>query len=131
MNFLILPNGLVQGGSASYSIDRFGTITYAISVKVGKWFLSKTYSSQGTYKIDPAMLSPENLAPWRNITIGSLAMTVVRVTGNQALVSVIVSGQDATGRAILLTDGPILTLSSLDATVGVFGMNLALMFRPV
>jgi hypothetical protein len=129
--FSILSNGLVQGGSASYSVDPLGVITYQASVRIGKFFLSKTYSSQGTYKIDPATLNPSNLAVGKVITIGSLVMTVVSLLGSQAVVSLAVIGQQATGTATLLTDSPVVVLSTLDATVSVYGFNLQLGLRPV
>jgi hypothetical protein len=130
MNFTILSNGLVQGGSASYSVDQFGVVTYQASVKVGKWFLSKTYQSQGTYKVDPAILSPENISLGKVITIGALVMTVLSVNTTQALVSLVIAAQSATGNATLLNNGPVIVLNTIDATVSVLGMKLSIGLRP-
>lgn len=130
LNFKVLPNGLVQGGMASYFLDAAkGLINYRASIRVGKWFLSKTYESQVTYQADPTLLNPTNLVVGKVITIGSLQMKVVSLAQNSALVALTVVGQNATGTAILLTNLPVVTLKSLDATVNVFGMDLVLGLR--
>lgn len=128
-NFTVISNGLVQGGTASYTLDSVtGTIAYQAAIKVGKWFISKTYNFSGTYQVDPAILNPANLSVGKTITMGPLQMRVVSITQNSAMVSLSVPGS-ATGTAILSTNQPVLTINALDATVSVMGLSLVLGVR--
>ncbi len=129
LNFKVLPNGLVQGGMASYLLDATGLITYRASIRIGKWFLAKTYESQGQYQVDPQLLKPSNLVVGKVITIGSLQMKVMSLSPNTALVSVSIFGQKANGSAILATNLPVVTLQSLDSSVNVFGVDLIVGLR--
>lgn len=130
MSYKVLPNGLVQGGMASYILNAVtGSIAYRASIRVGKWFFSKTYEFQGSYLVDPALLNPTNLAVGKVITIGQLQMKVVSLNPTSAMVSLIVLGQSVTGTAILATTNPVLSLSSLDAKGRVLGLDLVLGLR--
>lgn len=130
LNYKVLSNGLVQGGMASYVLDEAkGLITYRASIKVGKWFLSKTYESHGQFQVDPTLLNPTNLVVGKVITIGSLQMKVVSLGQNTALVSIVIIGQNASGTAILSTNLPVIALQTLDASVNVFGMELVVGVR--
>lgn len=130
VNFKVLPNGLVQGGFASYLLNaQTGVIIYRASIQVGKWFLSKTYESHGQYQVDPTLLNPTNLQVGKVITIGSLQMKVMSLSQGTALVAITIQGQSATGTAILNTQGPVIALQSLDATVTVIGLTLAIGLR--
>lgn len=131
MNYKILPNGLVQGGSAIYFLNAAtGVIDYGSSIRVGKWFLSKTYKFNGTYHVDPSLLNPTNLTVGKVIKIGDLVMRVTSLSHGTALVSLFITGQSATGSAILSTSGSVVTLTSLDAVVTILGMQLSVGVRP-
>jgi hypothetical protein len=130
--FTVMPNGLVQGGSALYSLDpTTGSIAYRAAVKVGKWFLSKTYEASGTYKVDPTLLNPTNLSVGKVLQIGDLQMRVQSLGQSTALVALTVGGAlKGSGTAILTTNEPVVALNAIDATVTAYGMSLALSLRP-
>lgn len=130
-NFRVLQNGLVQGGFASYLLNsQTGQIIYRASIKVGKWFLTKTYESKGTYQIDPTLLSPTNFTVGKTISVGALQIKVVSLSMGTALVSLTIAGQQTSGTAILSTASPVVSLQSLDATVRVLGMDLVVGLQP-
>lgn len=129
MKFKILQNGLVRGGSASYEVDPSGLIKYRGSIKVGKWLISKTYNFEGKHQIDPTLLAPGSLAPGNTIVVGYLVMKVMSLGQGSALVSLAVTGEQATGTAILNTSKKVIELQTLDATVTVMGMQLAIGLR--
>jgi len=130
--FNVLPNGLVQGGTAAYSLDAAsGTIAYRAAIKVGKWFLSKTYETNGAYKVDPTLLNPTNLTVGKVLQIGDLQMRVQSLGQNTAMVALTVGGAlKGTGTAILLTNQPVVALNAVDAAVSAYGMSLVLALRP-
>ncbi len=131
MNFKVIPSGLVQGGTASYVLDPTnGVISYNAFIKVGKWFISKTYQFQGTYTVDKALLDSSNVSVGKVIIVGDLNMKIVNVMPTSALVSLSINGQSATGTATLLTSLPQVQLQSVDAIITVLGMQLSLAIRP-
>jgi hypothetical protein len=129
-NFKVMQNGLVQGGFASYLLSpSTGQIIYRASIRVGKWFLTKTYENHGTYQIDPTLLNPTNITVGKVLTIGDLQMKVMSLAQNTAIVSISIIGQDATGTAILSLVTNVVALQALDATVKVLGMSLVIGLR--
>jgi hypothetical protein len=125
LNFKILQNGIVKGGSASYSLDPvLGIITYHCVVCVGALFISKSYTFQGSYKIDPSILQSSGLQIGKTITIGNLALTVISIQGTEATVSCAVIGQDAKGTASLDCSQQYVSLNTLDSTLNLYGFNL-------
>jgi hypothetical protein len=130
-NFKILPVGLVQGGSASYLLNEVsGEITYRASIKVGKWFFSKTYEKSGKYSVVLALLSSDGFEFGKKISIGPLRMLVDKVLPASVRVSLLIDGQDAAGFATVMTDGKFAELRTLDADVTVSGFALKILVRP-
>lgn len=129
-SFVIKSRGKVKGGNASYVLDTDnGQIQWTASVTVGMFFVSKTVSKQGVYKVDPLLLKSKRLSELGDtFSVGTAVFTITSVAPGTAGVKLEVTGEQITGVGSLDTTQDTIRISELFATVttSVAGMSITL-----
>jgi hypothetical protein len=132
--FTVQQNGLVKGGIVSYLLDPVsGSVQYKGSIVVGKWFVSKTYESSGTYHVDPKLLKASAVTPGTVVRVGALTIAVTSLVEGLATAALSLFGPTKlSGTAILITNDPsgVVQVGSVDSQVTAFGFNLTVNLRP-
>jgi hypothetical protein len=116
-NFVIKPNGKVQGGRASYQVDSVsGEILFSAEITVKVFFIKRTEKQTGKYVVDPRLLKPSALAKLDDqVKLGAVTFKVQDVDSVTAKVGVIIDGQDIRGYAVVDRQGEIIKVTRLFA----------------
>lgn len=117
---------LVRGGSITYSVDsNDGHITFVVNVEAHYLFLDHNHTVNGNYKIDPKLLSSQNLKVGQTLSIGPVHMKVTSRNDVRATADVNVDGF-GNGHVIFKVTQPNLSIFSLEAEGKIKGFDFKL-----
>jgi len=86
-NFSVKPQGYLQGGTVSYSIDTLsGIVQYQYDITAKLVFFTKEFKDSGFSRCDPKQLLSASIVEGEVLNIGPVAAKIVRVdkVANQA-----------------------------------------------
>lgn len=132
--FTVVPQGIIQSGSAEYSIDETTGDGFAnYDIIAGIWVLTKEVKGKGAFKADPEQFKSDNVQKAKVISVGGLVLTVLSVDKGQASVGIALkSGDDAlTGLAVLDLTNEFLTIKSGKISGNVMSQDVTLEITPV
>lgn len=132
-SFAIQKNGVVKGGSASYTADlETGIIEYGVILQVGVLFFTKTYKTSGQYKVDPNILKSEN---WKTsgtkVSVGLLDCTVTSVAVNLSQIDMLIQSQNVKGQGVISTLGDYILANSATFSGSTLGITATVILKPV
>lgn len=132
--FTIVPQGLIQSGSADYSIDeKTGKGSASYDVIAGVWSFTKELKSTGAFKADPEQFKSSSVVKDKVIAVGDLKLTVLDVAKGEASVGIALQSDngDLTGLAKLDLTNQFLTIKSGKISGKVMSYDVTLEIAPL
>lgn len=125
----VIPNGVIESGSAKLSIDEVKGLIDEVSVAVvGVSIFNKTLTDHSDFKIDPNLLKSASITDGLQLSFGVVSIHVDSVANKVAAVSIVVKSPDLDlkGPASIDLSGPYISIMHILLNGTASGMSVTL-----